>query len=89
MNFLGCDEIFFLRFLPSGGRFEESKYRWRRQEKRVGEQQTNCRPQFLSSLRINKMHIKREGGKEAFFMRMSCRVMLMKKLENSIVELES
>ena len=59
MNFLGCDEIFFLRFLPSGGRFEELKYRWRRQEKREGEPRTNHKLQFRSSLRINKMPRKR------------------------------
>ena len=47
---------FFFRFLLSGGRFEESNYRWRRQEKREGEQRRNCRLQLLSYLRINKMH---------------------------------
>ena len=63
MNFLGCDDIFFLRFLPSGGRFEESKYRWRRQEKRGGGA-TDKSQAAISVIFENKQDAQKERGRE-------------------------
>ena len=65
MSFLECIMWwdFFLRFLPSSSKFEELKYRWRRQEKREGEQQINHRLQLLSS----KQDAQKERGRERGF----------------------
>ena len=54
-------------FLPSGGRFEESKYRWRRQEKRGGGA-TDKSQAAISVIFENKQDAQKERGRERGFL---------------------
>ena len=56
-----------MRFLPRGDRFEESKYRWRRQEKR-GEEATDKSQAAISVIFEKKQDAQKERGRERGFL---------------------